>query len=504
LEFVGRADGQVKVRGYRIEPGEIEAALKRHPQVEDIVVAAREDTPGDQRLVAYIVPRRQQATDAVRNLYRLPNGVDIAHLNKNETDHLYDEVFEKQNYLRYNVTLRDGDCVFDVGANVGLFTLFVNDLCRDATVYAFEPIPRTFEVLQANVSMFALNVKAYNCGLSDHGGHASFTFYPKVSASSGLYADPATDEQVTPAYMANHDSRLNDFADDLLTGRFEAETVICPLRTISDVIAEQDIRRIDLLKLNVEKSELDVLRGIGFDDWQIIKQVVAEVYDIDGRLGEIRRLLELHGFSVAVDQKASFENTGLYHLYAVHPSRAARASANGERDASSHAASYLLKSTLTPSGLQSYLRETLPDYMIPSAFVRLESLPRLPNGKLDRRSLPAPDLARPELSDSYVAPRNSIEERLAKIWVELLGVERVGVEDNFFELGGHSLLATQAISIIYEQFQVELPLRSFFESPTVASLALEIVRGLAEPLGDEQMAELLSELEGHPAGGTLN
>ncbi|HEY9694284.1 MAG TPA: amino acid adenylation domain-containing protein [Oculatellaceae cyanobacterium] len=121
--------------------------------------------------------------------------------------------------------------------------------------------------------------------------------------------------------------------------------------------------------------------------------------------------------------------------------------------------------------LQTYLTQKLPDYMIPSAFVVLESLPLTPNGKIDRRALPAPDLIKPEIASNYVAPRNQIEEILVKIWCEVLGVKRVGIEDNFFELGGHSLLATQLVSRVRDVFGVELPLRSIFEAPAIAQLS---------------------------------
>ncbi len=127
--------------------------------------------------------------------------------------------------------------------------------------------------------------------------------------------------------------------------------------------------------------------------------------------------------------------------------------------------------------LRSFLKEKLPEYMLPSAFVILEAMPLTPNGKIDRRSLPAPNRARPVLGAAYVAPRTEIEEKLAHIWVQVLGVEPIGIHDNFFELGGHSLLTTQLLSQVRETFQVNLPLRHLFENPTVAELAVAIAFG---------------------------
>ncbi|MFE1744012.1 amino acid adenylation domain-containing protein [Coleofasciculus sp. H7-2] len=128
----------------------------------------------------------------------------------------------------------------------------------------------------------------------------------------------------------------------------------------------------------------------------------------------------------------------------------------------------------TPLQLRSFLKQKLPNYMVPSAFVLLEAIPLTPNGKIDRRALPEPDTARPELDSAYIAPRTAIEEVVAGIWTQVLGLQQVGMRDRFFDLGGHSLLATQVISRLREAFQVELPLRYLFESPTVAGLAERI------------------------------
>ncbi|HEX8320035.1 amino acid adenylation domain-containing protein, partial [Longimicrobium sp.] len=124
------------------------------------------------------------------------------------------------------------------------------------------------------------------------------------------------------------------------------------------------------------------------------------------------------------------------------------------------------------AGLRAHLRESLPEYMVPAAFVVLEQLPLTPNGKLDVRALPAPELAPEE--DRYLASRTPVEEVLAGIWAEVLRLERVGVEESFFELGGHSLLATRVVSRIREVFGVEVPLRVLFEGPTVAELGVRV------------------------------
>jgi len=126
--------------------------------------------------------------------------------------------------------------------------------------------------------------------------------------------------------------------------------------------------------------------------------------------------------------------------------------------------------------LRAFLAETLPDYMVPSSFVLLAAFPLSPNGKVDRRRLPAPDLGWRETGHPLVAPRNATEERVREIWQELLGPGPIGVDHDFFALGGHSLLATQVISRVRDSFAVDLPVRAMFEAPTVAGLAGRIDR----------------------------
>jgi amino acid adenylation domain-containing protein len=144
--------------------------------------------------------------------------------------------------------------------------------------------------------------------------------------------------------------------------------------------------------------------------------------------------------------------------------------------------------------LRAHLRQSLPEYMVPAAFVGLEQLPLTPNGKLDVRALPAPELASAE--DRYVAPRTEVEEVLAGIWAEVLRLERVGVEDNFFELGGHSLLATRVVSRVRVVFGVELPLRALFETPTVAGLAPQLESLVLARAEEQDLMAALDQLEG--------
>ncbi len=152
----------------------------------------------------------------------------------------------------------------------------------------------------------------------------------------------------------------------------------------------------------------------------------------------------------------------------------------------------------TAGDLRDFLKQRLPDYMVPSIFTVLDALPRTAHAKLDRGALPAPDGTRPEQDNALVEPRTPAETALAKIWAQVLRLERVGVHDNFFDLGGHSLLATQVISRVREAFQVEISLRSLFETPTIAAIAGVIQQ--AKDSGGEGALAKITPISRHSRG----
>ena len=187
-------------------------------------------------------------------------------------------------------------------------------------------------------------------------------------------------------------------------------------------------------------------------------------------LGRMDELIKIRGYRIEPNEIVTTLNR--------HPAvEASVVVAREDTPGDKRLVAYLVPKPTAPTSeteLRDFLRTTLPDYMIPAAFVRLESLPVTNNGKVDRTALPAPNGSNTLRDATFVAPRSPVEERLSEILAKLMGLEQVGVTDNFFMLGGHSLLGTQVIARVRDVFRVELPLRTLFDSPTIADLSQEI------------------------------
>lgn len=161
-------------------------------------------------------------------------------------------------------------------------------------------------------------------------------------------------------------------------------------------------------------------------------------------------------------------------------------------------AAYIVASRRPPptiTELRNYLKQKLPEYMIPSVFVTLDSLPLTPNGKVDRSALPEPDKTRPNLEVPFVAPCTPVEKILVSIWAEVIGLDEVGIYDNFFELGGDSLSATRVVSRVLKHFELKIPLQFLFQAPTIAAMGAFITMHQENGLDENELGKLLNELE---------
>ncbi len=442
------------------------------------MVQVREDVPGDPRIVAYVaVERRYLPTVEGRTRYQLPNGLAVVHQNKNETDYLFQEIFENRTYVRHGIELPAGACVVDVGANIGLFTLFVLEHSRDARVYAFEPIEPIFDTLKLNVELYGQNVKLFPFGLSDRQSTASFTFYPHYSMMSGQtdYARSGDDVEVIKRYLVHQQdegtagaSSLLQHADEFLPERFVGQNYQSQLRTLSEIIRSEKLERIDLLKIDVQRAELDVLKGIADDDWQKIQQVVMEAHDAKGDTSEGRLKRSQHYSNSAASKSPQNRTTPSAARIATTSTPHATATECKRQATEQHT---IVTPLASAAEFRKTLKDQLPEYMIPTTFVLLEKLPLTRNGKVDRAALAALDARRADDEANYVAPQNQMEQTIARIWQDALRVERVGANDNFFELGGHSLLMAQVHSRLVKTLGREISMVEMFQHPTVSTLA---------------------------------
>jgi amino acid adenylation domain-containing protein len=200
-------------------------------------------------------------------------------------------------------------------------------------------------------------------------------------------------------------------------------------------------------------------------------------YRADGRiefLGRRDQQVKLRGFRIELGEiEAVLQQHPAIQQAVVVATRVARAGLTDDK----RLIAYLLQDEaqpLTTAELRAWLKERVPDYLVPAAFVTLAAFPLTANGKIDRQALPAPDYTELGASEVFVAPSSVAEMAITKIWCDALGIEKIGIHDNFFALGGHSLIATRVLSRLRDAFQIDLPLRSLFDSPTVAGLATAV------------------------------
>jgi FkbM family methyltransferase len=259
-------------------------------------------------------------------VFRDGTGLEIFHYNKAETKFAYGEIFEDQIYLRHGITLGEGDCVWDIGANIGLFTIFVQENFKETCVHAFEPCPRIYEILKANLERYGRRAVAHRCGIAGEEGESMFTFYPSYSIMSGFHAHDQRDARTLRASILDTWRRRNvpEQEDRHLEGLVVAalaqkEEYLCHLRTISQLIEETRVPEIALLKIDAEGSELDILSGIRDEHWPLIRQIVMEIHAGEEGAAPITKILESRGFQATLEEQAGFSDSGLVNCYAVRP-----------------------------------------------------------------------------------------------------------------------------------------------------------------------------------------
>ncbi len=260
--------------------------------------------------------------------FKLPNKKVIAHLNDYETKYLYKEIFLDKVYEKNGIFIQEGDTIFDVGANIGMFALSVVERLATTKIYSFEPSPKAYQALTINAQVHGHSqIIPCNYGISDSDCQKTFTYYPNSSVWSGFHTDTAQDEISIRAAIRNslkekkglsNAEDIEEFVDLFMKDRLKKETFKCSLRSISSVIQEYNIEKIDLLKVDAEKCEWEILNGLTENDWKKVKQIVVEVHDQKNeQLPKIQKLLTENGFNLSFSQEEALENSGLYNIYAT-------------------------------------------------------------------------------------------------------------------------------------------------------------------------------------------
>jgi acyl-CoA synthetase (AMP-forming)/AMP-acid ligase II/acyl carrier protein len=617
IELLGRIDHQVKIRGHRIELGEISSALRQHPSVQEAVVIMREDKPGNKRLAAYVVQASGQGRE--RTTSHNDHAEQIA-----QWEAIYNETYSqtpsiadpRQNFIGWNSSytglpfsepeLREmidrtvdrilalkPERVLEIGCGTGLILFNVAPHVRQYDAFDlsqvavrdlkqkllnhdfhsrvsvaqrqadnFEGIPdKTYDTivlnsvtqhfpgvdyllrviegaikkLKAKGSIFIGDIRClpllevFNTSIEVYRSPSSASMTQllqrvqrRMKQEKELNIDPAffyalkqhlpdiNQVSVQPK-RGVHRNEFNKFHYDVvlrigersenntdiasvnwnprdhsvaaIRERLSSEKLHLAFRKVPNARLQKDIRAVQLLA-NYDGADTvgafrEMLEGMpeiaAVDPEEFWSLGAACSYDVefsytdnagDGcydvlflRKGETKSSAWPHPTSVSVIVKP-------WHEYCNSPVQE-----EGTRQ--------LLTS------LRGMLRDRLPDYMVPHDIVLLEALPLTPNGKVDRRSLPVPDQTRPELESDYVAPRTPIEEVVADIWSDVLGLDRIGINDNFFELGGHSLKATQIVARVNNSFRLSVSLQTVLQNLTVAQQARAL-----EQIGSESQVDI--------------
>ena len=287
----------------------------------------------------------------------LSNDLKIYAPNEFEARALYRQIFTEKTYSSHGIEISDGDCIFDIGANIGLYSIFLTQSHRDLKIFAFEPIPQTFSILEKNVArdQNGSQVKLFNFGLSRKSGSGQFEFDRFASFSATMRPAEVSACVRKDAGMydwaraAISDLRKVSFLSDEFSDRLMAalpkpvvgkmvviviyalllltllrkklflKKIKCELRTISEVMSEHNIEGVALMKIDAEGSELEVIEGIADEDWPKIRQCVVEVHDFDGRVEKMRSIFEGRGYQTVVDQEpwGVHKLLNLFMVYAV-------------------------------------------------------------------------------------------------------------------------------------------------------------------------------------------
>ncbi len=552
LEFLGRADHQVKVGGARIELGEIESRLATHPQIkESLVTVVHTHRAAPESELHYCTrcglasnfPGASYDDDGVCQLCRAYDGykgrAQAYFKPMTELQMLFDQIKANRTDDYDCVALFSGgkDSTYMLaqlvasGLKVLAFTLDNGYISEQAKtnirrVAATLKVDHIFGTTPAMNAIFVDSLKQF-ANVCNGCFKTIYTLAVNLAREKGIHyivtglsRGQFFETRLTPEVFQNPDFSVEEIDKSILVARkayHRRDDVISRELDVdafrSDALFE-DIQFIDFYRYcDVSLSDLyafldqyvpwvrpsDTGRstnciindvGIYLHKKQRGYHNYALPYSWDVRMGHKQRdeaLDELHDAIDEAQVKRIMQEIGYTEL-----------NLNDDPSAKRLAAYYVSDGPMTTSDLRAYLSSYLPDFMLPTYFVRLEAMPLTRNGKIDRTALPDPQAERPQLTATYQAPETLLETQLAIIWSKALNLRQIGVHDNFFELGGSSLPAIQVIYQVNQRFGVELPIPRFFENPTIRQMSAQIEDLLIAQvagLSDDDAARLLASLQ---------
>ena len=266
----------------------------------------------------------------------LPNGEIISYVDKLTALDIFDEIYVENDYLRYGIHVADNDIIFDIGANIGLFSRYITTQAKNLRIFTFEPVPIIFDVLEENLRNLPAEFKNYNIGLAEKEDITKIHYYPKVSADSAII-EFDWDLKVNQ-FLRNYKEMVVGFIPGAkyvpkfmrksvirrgLKHMYKSKLLPCKLRAVSDIIQENNLNTINLMKIDAENYEFQVLSGINESDWDKIQQISMEVHEhIEGGedlLNKLGDMLEKKGFNVTKERNSRFGQMGVFMLYAKKP-----------------------------------------------------------------------------------------------------------------------------------------------------------------------------------------
>lgn len=619
IEFLGRVDHQLKIRGYRVEPEEIQSQLDHHPDVKQSVVVARDDASGGKALVAYVVP--QELDRSALQLEQIKNWNSVWNLAYGRNGNA---ISDTKNFAGWNSSFDgkpipdsemeewlDGTVnkiaalkpskVLEIGCGTGLLLFNIAPFCSeywatDISSEALDHVKRTKEVLKPTLPEIKLFERRADelIGLPENSFdtivlNSVIQYFPDedylmkvVSGALNLLKPEGNifigDVRSFPLLEAFHTSvelqRASDLdsCSDLLMrvkDRIdrEQELAVAPefFWSLQEKFGQISGVEITLKKARhqneLTKFRYDVRLKVGTagqsafrpnwlrwtdelstaDDFRnLLSNASDEIVAVTGvpnqRIRSECEALELLRGALSSKSVTDLRNAlDKAAMPALDPAELCDLANGSELSTSIRWSSAGIDrfdvvfcrgvesdvdlSTIRPcdlspkptteltnqpknsartviaARLRTYLKERLPEYMVPSAFVTLDEMPLTPNGKLDRSALPTPENGHDVLVPTFTGPANDVEEAVADIWTEILGIGQVGSDQSFFHVGGHSLLATQLVSRLRTSFRVNIGLREVFDFPTVAGIAECLSRKESEPGQTKKIAQIIKQVK---------